>query len=110
VVLRGLYRGELTLAGLRINEAIRDGDVMCRLLYSTGLDDGIGEWDDHRGQWLRSVIVLLVLGSQLHNLSFLRDVQLARWDELRGFGETPGLQRFTYFKVTFSTATERIER
>jgi hypothetical protein len=91
VVLRGLYRGELTLAGLRINEAIRDGDVMCRLLYSTGLDDGIGEWDGHRDQWLRSVIVLLVLGSQLHNLSFLRDVQLARWDELRGFGETPGL-------------------
>ena len=50
MVLRGLYRGELTLAGLRINEAIRDGDVMCRLLYSTGLDDGIGEWDDPRGQ------------------------------------------------------------
>jgi hypothetical protein len=36
VVLRGLYRGELTLAGFRINEAIRDGDVMCRLLFQPG--------------------------------------------------------------------------
>jgi hypothetical protein len=36
VVLRALYRGELTLAGLRINEAIRDGDSMCRLSFQPG--------------------------------------------------------------------------
>jgi hypothetical protein len=36
VGLRGLYRGELTLAGFRINEAIRDGDSMCRLLFQPG--------------------------------------------------------------------------
>ena len=36
VVLRGLYRSELTFAGLRINEAIRDGDVMCRLSFQPG--------------------------------------------------------------------------
>jgi len=52
---------------------------------------------------LGSVIVLLVLGSQLHNLLFLGDAQHARWDELLlGFGETPRLiYNNTLFKLPF---------